>query len=104
MQSQDISSHLDQFKKNFKELDDSVLISPEQWSALTGQSRASVYSACSRELLPAPVIKRNRLVRWTAGQYRAWTRGLADAPTARVKPAGGRPRGTLEVTPTGVQK
>jgi hypothetical protein len=50
MHTEPISNRLDQFKNNFKLLDDSVLISPEQWSALTGQSRASVYSSSSRQL------------------------------------------------------
>lgn len=81
-------SHED-FKLRFRELDDSVLISIEQWASLTGQTRSSIYSARARGMLPTPVINQNRLIRWTAGQYRAWAHGLADATHA---PRGGRPR------------
>lgn len=80
----------DDFLRIFSELDDLALISPAQWGLLSGQSIHSVYSARKRGMLPQPAIDKNRLLRWTVGQYRAWARGLADA--APAKPRGGRPR------------
>lgn len=78
------------FLRAFAALDDSTLISPKHWAALCEQSLDSVYSARARGVLPKPVLEKNRLVRWTAGQYRDWVRGLAEAAPAHRR--GGRPR------------
>ena len=78
------------FLKAFAALDDSTLISPKNWAALCEQSLDSIYSARARGFLPKPVIEKNRLVRWTAGQYREWVRGLAEAAPAHRR--AGRPR------------
>lgn len=78
------------FRRIFAEFDDSTLISPRQWATLCGQTLDSVYTANSRGILPTPAIQKNRLIRWTAGQYRAWAKSLTDAAPAHRR--GGRPR------------
>ena len=78
------------FLRAFATLDDSTLISPKHWAALCEQSLDSVYSARARGVLPKPVIEKNRLVRWTAGQYRARVRSLAEAVPEHRRT--GRPR------------
>lgn len=85
---------LDKFVADFRQLDDSVLISPAHWAALTSQSRASVYTAKQRACLPAPAIEKNRFVRWTVGQYRSWVNGLVreSQSESKDKPKAGRPR------------
>lgn len=99
MQRQNVSA-LDDFRRSFRDFDDSVLITPTQWAALCGQTRGSVYTARARGHLPTPVVDSNRCLRWTAGQYREWAKNLAGAsPLSR--PAG-RPRKAAD-TP-GMQK
>ena len=93
MQLSNLSTLDDEFRRRFKELDDSVLICPAEWAALSRQSRASVYTARTRGLLPSPVMEKNRLVRWTAGQYRDWARALTE-PTSGAR--GGRPRSPIK--------
>ncbi len=99
MQVQSKLNNMDYFLSNFKALDDSILISPAHWAALTTQSRASIYSAKQRKNLPQPVIEKNRFVRWTVGQYRDWANGLASesrkTEASGIKEKGGRPRAEI---------
>lgn len=90
MQSPKKSTDASNFLRIFAELDDSTLISPLQWATLCGQTLDSIYTAKSRGVLPTPAIQKNRLIRWTAGQYRAWARSLTEA--APMHRRGGRPR------------
>lgn len=90
MQSPKKSIDDSNFLRIFALLDDSTLISPLQWATLCGQTLDSVYTAKSRGVLPTPAIQKNRLIRWTAGQYRAWAKSLTDAAPAHRR--GGRPR------------
>lgn len=79
-----------EFVRFFADYDDSALITVRQWAELCEQSSASIYAAKSRGLLPTPAIEKNRVIRWTAGQYRAWARSLTEAAPAHRR--GGRPR------------
>jgi hypothetical protein len=55
----------------FKHFDDLVLIDIEDVRQLTGaKSTGAVYAALYRGDLPEPIIRRNRQLRWSAGQLR----------------------------------
>ena len=86
------------YRSNFKCLDNAVLVGYEHLAALTGIPKASLYSMKCHGELPSPVIERNRLVRWTAGQIRTWIDELAKVAATRQDDAAekspriGRPR------------
>jgi hypothetical protein len=92
----------------FKHFDDCVLINIDDVRQLIGaSSTGAVYAAVYRGDLPQPLIKRNRQLRWSAGQMRCHLQTLesdfkkresdvaagagADIPT-EVKKRFGRPR------------
>lgn len=79
----------EKFRRNFKELDDSVFLKALEWAALTGQTVQAVYIDRSRGLLPAPAIGRHGKVRWTVKQYKDWTAGLSKMESEAYQ---GRPR------------
>ena len=100
----------------FKHFDDCVLINIDDVKQLIGaSSTGAVYAAVYRGDLPQPLIKRNRQLRWSAGQMRGHFQSLendfqkrqldaaagsgADIPTEEKKRFG-RPR--KEVRPFSV--
>lgn len=61
----------------FKHFDDLVLIDIEDVRQLTGaKSTGAVYAALYRGDLPEPIIRRNRQLRWSAGQLRVHFQSL----------------------------
>jgi len=68
---------VERFRRDFKHLDDAVLLSVAHVAALASQTVAAVYVMKHRRQLPPPAIARGKMVRWTAGQIRAWVAELA---------------------------
>ena len=63
----------------FKHFDDCVLINIDDVKQLIGaSSTGAVYAAVYRGDLPQPLIKRNRQLRWSAGQMRCHLQTLED--------------------------
>lgn len=93
----------EKYRGNFKSLDDTVMMGYEHVSAVTGIPLSSLYTMKSHGELPTPVIERNRLVRWTAGQIRAWINELLLVAAQRQDdllgsvPRLGRPRLPAEI-------
>ena len=99
------------FRREFGELDDAVLIGPAQLAAVIGAvSVGAVYVSLARGALPEPLIRENRKLRWSVGQVRAHVGELAQLCAARVAarlattgipqkspngPRHGRPRNTF---------
>lgn len=84
------------FRREFKQLDDAALLGVAELGALTGQTTNGIYREKKLGRLPPPAIERHRLVRWTAGQVRAWLSSLAEAaatsPAPRLQRRMGRRR------------
>ena len=73
------------FRREFGELDDAVLIGPAQLAAVIGAvSVGAVYVSLARGALPEPLIRENRKLRWSVGQVRAHVGELAELCAARV--------------------
>lgn len=77
----------EKFRVNFKNMDDSVMLGYEHVAALTWTTVAAARQAGSQGKLPHPVIKSNKLVRWTVGQIRAWVNGLSQEAARKVAEA-----------------
>ncbi|WP_432207801.1 helix-turn-helix transcriptional regulator [Burkholderia pyrrocinia] len=79
---------------------ESALITPAEFAELMGMSRTSFYQRRYRGDLPAPVIAKNRCLRWRVGDVRAWLGTLyAAEPTVRR----GRPRNSIAQAVSGAQ-
>lgn len=72
------------FRANFKNIDDAVMLGYEHLAALTGTTLAAMRQAGSKKKLPEPAIRSNKLVRWTAGQIREWLNELAKEAAQRA--------------------
>lgn len=72
----------EQFRRDFKLLDDSAFLSVGHVAALMHCSVAGIYSMRARGLLPEAAIQRHKTVLWTAGQWRAWVALCASAAAA----------------------
>lgn len=87
------------FRLTFKEMDDDALIDAEEFGQLLKVNKQGVYHRLHKKQLVAPVIHRNKQVRWKAADVRAFLRGLCEV--REVKPGAkrsGRPRANVTVT------
>ncbi len=67
----------EQLRRNFRHLDDNVLVGFEQVAALLNKSLVGAYAMRAKGQLPPPVLNSGRNVRWSAGQLRQWVSKLA---------------------------
>lgn len=86
---------MDDFRRIFKDLDDSALIDIEEYGQLLGITPAAMAQRRHTGDLAEPCIQGGKLLRWRAGDVRAWLRELnqdtrkpAMGPSRRL----GRPR------------
>jgi predicted DNA-binding transcriptional regulator AlpA len=93
------------FRIMFRSLDPDAVIDAEEFSQLLRINRQGIYHRLHKKELVAPVIHRNRLVRWRVSDVRDFLRGLAEV--RKVKPDGkrvGRPRSAGHVAATSVNE
>lgn len=84
------------FRRNFRDFDDAVLISLDEFAVLIGVTPAAMAQMRHAGKLPEPAIQGGKLLRWRAGDARVWLKALNQdsrpAPGAPTKRSG-RPRG-----------
>lgn len=84
------------FRKEFKDFDDTVLIGIEEYGQLLGLTPGAMGQKRHHGELAEPCIQGGKVLRWRAGDVRTWLRSLAqDRRPAGAKKEGkrvGRPR------------
>ena len=89
---------MNEFRRIFKDLDDSVLISLDEFAQLIGVTPGAMAQLRHAGKLPEPAIQGGKLLRWRAGDVRVWLKALNQdsrpAPGELTKRTG-RPRSRL---------
>jgi hypothetical protein len=71
------------FREVFAKLDDHTLITGSEFAELLCVSPGAVMKMVLREQLPAPLIRKNKVTRWSVLQARNFLSGLVENPVAR---------------------
>lgn len=85
-------------RTRLKDMDDLALLDVSELGGILGMpTNNATYVALKRGLLPVPVIRRPRHIRWSVGQVKEYLRGLQASPLTRAPRADkgkrlGRPR------------
>jgi predicted DNA-binding transcriptional regulator AlpA len=60
----------------FRQLDDDLLLTPDEVAELTSMTRGAVYQSLHRGQMPEPVQRQRGRLRWSVGQMREFLAGL----------------------------
>ena len=83
------------FREVFGKLDDNLLITGAEFSELICVSPSAISKMVIRNQLPTPLIRKNKVTRWSVQQAREYLRGLVTNPIDRPhagRRGSGRPR------------
>ena len=88
---------MDDFRVVFKNLDDAALIGIDEYAQLMGLTTGAMSQRRYQDELAAPAIQGGKVLRWRAGDVRAWLLALNQDTRAAQKESGngkrrGRPR------------
>lgn len=91
---------MNDFRRTFKDLDDSVLIDIEEYGSLMGISLPGMNMRRHQGELAEPAIQGGKLLRWRAGDVRVWLKELNQdsrpALSCTLQKRTGRPRKSLD--------
>lgn len=72
--------HRESFREVFGKLDDQTLITASEFAELLCVTRAAVMKMLMRGQLPDPLIRKNKVTRWSVLQARNFLSGLVTNP------------------------
>lgn len=78
---------MSEFRRTFKDLDDAVFIDIEEYGQLMGLTPLAMSQRRHLGILAEPAIQGGKVLRWRAGDVRAWLKQL----NQDSRPAPGRP-------------